>query len=760
MNRFLCCSILLLVTSTARAETLFIEAESLPTNGGWTLDTQFIEIMGSPYLLAHGLGKPVADAVGKVTVKTAGNYKVWARTKDWVAPWKAEGAPGKFSIKLNGTELSNKLGTEGAQWHWQLAGTAKLAAGTTDLALHDLTGFDGRCDAIVLSSDANFTPPEEKAELGSFRRAALNLPATPPETKTYDLVVTGGGYAGMGAAISGARQGLSVALIQNRPVLGGNGSSEVRVWAMGGTQRGLYPNLGDIVEEFGDKANNSPGLPEQYGDAKKEALVRAEKNIDLMLNTHVIGVKMAEGTEKKISSVTALDVTTGAEKLVKGKFFCDATGHGTVGAAAGAEFHMLETGHLGMSNMWYFSDADNAQPFPKTEWALPLTTADFPATKKAEGPVPFQKGEWFWESGFSKHPLEDLELVRDWNLRAVFGAFNALKNGPDAAKHEKAKLDWVACIGGPRESRLLQGDIILTDKDIIEQKQFPDACVPTTWDLDLHYPKEQYAAKFPDNPFISKAIFGKGVDRKNGYPLPYRCFYSKDVENLFMAGRCLSVTHEALGTVRVMRTCGMMGEVVGKAAYLCVAKNSTPRGVYQSYLGELKELFKQPGSARRASLDGPLVAPEGAVVRKPKMDSDSLTDLGGIVVDDSKATMTGKWTKGDGLHGYTGVGYQYTNDASASAKFSFTVPKAGKYELRLAWQPHENRAENVLCEIMGQKAVTLNQKQAPKGAGAEQGYTTIGTYELPAGSPQSVTLQVNGANGVVHADALWVVEAK
>lgn len=759
MIRPLCLSLFALSTVAAHSETIFVEAESLANPGGWTLDTQFIEIMGSPYLLAHGLGTPVADAKGKIEVKAKGTYRVWARTKDWVAHWKAPGAPGKFKLALNGTALANTLGTEGAEWHWQLAGTTTLSAGSTEISLHDMTGFNGRCDAIILSSDANFTPPNEKEALATFRRKALNLPAVAPETPVYDLVVTGGGYAGMGAAISAARQGLKVALIQNRPVLGGNGSSEVRVWAMGGTQRGLYPHLGDIIEEFADKAKNSPGVAEQFGDDKKEAAVRAEKNIDLMLSTHVVGVKMEPGSTKKISGVIALDVRTGAEKNVRGKFFCDSTGHGTLGALAGAEFTMLETGHMGMSNMWYYSDAEAPVKFPTVEWALPLTVEDFPATKKAEGSVSFYKGEWFWEGGFNKHPLNELEYVRDWNLRAVFGAFYALKNGPDAEKNAKAKLDWVAAIGGTRESRLLQGDIVLTDKDIVEQREFPDACVPTTWDLDLHYPKEQYAKKFPDAPFISKAVFGKGVDRKNGYPVPYRCFYSKDVENMFMAGRCLSVTHEALGTVRVMKTCGMMGEVVGKAAYLCVAKNSTPRGVYQSYLGELKELFQQPGAARRETIDGPLVTPPGVTKRVAGQPVPFKSDLPGIVIDDTQAKLSGKWSEGTGLHGFIGSGYHYSSDNAATATYNFTVPTTGEYEVRISWQPHENRSAAVACDITPGGSVVLNQREAPKGTDAAKGFTTVGKYRFTAGQESSVVIKANGAKGNVHADAVWIVEA-
>ena len=135
------------------------------------------------------------------------------------------------------------------------------------------------------------------------------------------------------------------------------------------------------------------------------------------------------------------------------------------------------------------------------------------------------------------HPIYGLEEMRDWNLRAIFGAWNAMKNKGGKAEHANAKLEWVAYIGGTRESRQLIGDVVLTREDIAEKKPFPDGTVPTTWDIDLHYPKEQYAKKFPDNPFISKAIFDKGVDKQHGYPVPYRCMYSKNIENLFMAGR-------------------------------------------------------------------------------------------------------------------------------------------------------------------------------------------------------------------------------
>jgi hypothetical protein len=582
-----CCCLALASPATAADTTVLVEAESFADRGGWTLDTQFITAMGSPYLLAHGLGKPVADATTKVAIPAAGTYRLFVRTKDWVARWGAEGTPGRFQLLVNGAPLATEFGTKGENWHWQDGGTVALPAGEITLALHDLTGFDGRCDAIALTTGA--APPDDSAILPAWRRQALGLPAEPEPKGPYDLVVVGGGYSGMGAAIAAARMGLKVALIQDRPVLGGNGSSEVRVWAQGLIKRGKYPRIGEIVEEFADKATKSPGSAEEFEDEKKEQIVRAEPNIDLFLNTFAYEVATDGG---RITSVTCLDTPTSRRLRFTGRFFCDATGHAVVAHLAGAETMMEEKGRMGMSNMWRWAEADGPRPFPATPWALPLTMADFPYPRNFHA-------EWFWESGYDKDPLGDAEGIRDWNLRAVYGAFNAMKNGDGAVKHANAELTWVAAIGGPRESRRVTGDMILTQDDIVTKKDFSDGCVPSTWSIDLHYPKQEYAKKFPDNPFISIAVHGKGVDRSYGYPIPYRCLYSKNVENLFVAGRCISVTHEALGTVRVMKTCGMMGEVVGKAARVALAHDTTPRGVYEKHWAELDALLELPGGGRQ-----------------------------------------------------------------------------------------------------------------------------------------------------------------
>ncbi|HYF33953.1 MAG TPA: FAD-dependent oxidoreductase [Prosthecobacter sp.] len=770
-----------LLVSSASAQQVWLEAESFSDPGGWMLDTQFIDIMGSPYLLAHGMGTPVKDAKTTLQVPEDGEYRLWVRTKNWVGPWDAPGAPGRFQLSVDGQKVAKEFGAEGKDWLWQDGGSVSVKKGSI-LALHDVTGFDGRVDAILLSKDASFTPPADFAATNQLRRKLLGLPETAPETAEYDLVVVGGGYSGMGAAISGARQGLKVAFIQNRPVLGGNGSGEVQVWAMGGTRRGLYPHLGEIVEEFADRASNSPAAsPEEFNDKLKEQVVRAEQTIDLFLNTHVHAVEMEKGEGKKIRSVVGLDTKTGKETRFRGKFFSDCTGHGSVGFLAGATIMQEEKGRMGMSNMWVLKKTDKPKAWPETPWALDLKLEDFPAPKPMEpygvknkgnisgfepGYTPvanaddYLHGEWFWESGFDQDPINGLERIRDWNFRAVYGAVSALKKyAPE--KYGNYDMQWLAYIGGTRESRRIVGDFVLPGEDMVNGVIQPDACVPTTWDQDLHYPKEQYAVKFPDNPFISRAQFGKHTDRKSGYPVPYRCLYSKDVSNLFMAGRNISVDRFALGSTRVMRTCGMFGEVVGKAAWISVRHHTTPRGVYEQYLDILKDLMRQPGAMRRDSLEGPLYMPANAK-KLPEVVSDSIdaAKLEGIVIDDEEAELTGKWSKGEGLKPYVGEHYSFGQDKGATARFPFSVKASGSYEVRAYWQPHANRGKSVPITILsadGEKTVKVNQTEP---AGTPLGAYTLGTFKFNAGEEAAVIFRTEGSQGNVHLDAVQVVPAK
>jgi len=583
---------LLLVVSVAKAHTILIEAESFENHGGWVVDQQFMDQMGSPFLLAHGLGEPVGDATTIVKLPAAGKYHVFVRTRDWVAPWKAPGAPGKFQVLIDGRSLETIFGTERAEWHWQNGGIVEITKKKIELTLRDLTGFEGRCDAIVFTSEADFIPPNKGQEMAEFRREALGLPDKAKDAGKYELVVVGGGIAGTCTAVSAARLGVNVALIQDRPVLGGNNSSEVRVWLGGNTNYEPYPRIGDIVRELDPKRRAHYGpenIADIYEDEKKEAVVRAQKNISLFLMHRVNKV---ETQADEIRAVVAQDIRSGQQLRFEGSWFADCTGDGCVGYLAGADYDMTVKGHMGRSNLWHVVDTAKPAPFPRCPWALDLSDKSFPG--HGNNPGTYGKtglealGGWYWESGFFYDPITKGEYIRDLNFRAMYGAWDRLKNVDKL--YPNHKLGWAAYISGKRESRRLLGDIILTTADLLNGKKYEDGCVPTSWNIDVHLPLARYVHDFGEDAFISKDLHTK-YDRP--YWIPYRCLYSRNIGNLFMAGRDISVTHEALGTVRVMRTTGMMGEVVGMAASLCKKHNTNPRGIYQHHLEELKELMKR-----------------------------------------------------------------------------------------------------------------------------------------------------------------------
>jgi len=596
------CLLIAALALTGEAQHVLLEAEQFADTGGWMVDQQFMDQMGSPFLLAHGLGAPVRDAVTTATFPSPGKYRVWVRTRDWVAPWKAPGAPGRFQVLVNDKPLAVIFGTEGAEWHWQDGGIVEVSR-EAKIALHDLTGFEGRCDAILFSRDGTFTPPNESKALAAFRNAALGLPAQPEDGGTFDLVVVGGGVAGCCAAVSAARQGLSVALVQDRPVLGGNGSSEVRVWPEGNTRLEPFPHVGDIVEEICPPKTNRPasreaGSAAAYDDDRKLAVVRAEPRIMLFLEHRV---NVVETHQKRIVAVISQNTRTARRVRLRGRFFADCTGDGVVGFLAGADYEISTQEHQGVSNPWSVIECAEPQPFPRCPWALDLGDKPFPGRWGRRGQwadTPLSNlGGWFWESGFDKDPIHDLERIRDLNLRAMYGAWDALKNVDQL--YPNHRLGWCAFIAGKRESRRLLGDVVLTGDDFRKQRQFPDPAFPCSWHMDIHSPHPEFADGFKGEEFISRATVGKGYSYKPPYWAPYRTLYSRNIENLFMAGRDISVTHEALGAVRVMRTCGMMGEIVGKAAWIAVRHNTTPRGVYERHLAPLHELMRLPGAHRR-----------------------------------------------------------------------------------------------------------------------------------------------------------------
>lgn len=293
---------------------ILIEAEEFDNFGGWVLDSQFELQMGSPYLLAHGNGKPVADAKTVISVQDTGDHNVWVRAKDWVPGHH----PGRFTLEVNGITLDTIFGTNNRDWSWQYGGRLKLPAGETRLTLHDLTGFCGRCDAIFFSRD-NIPPPEAVSEATrAWRRRLRGLPSHPVIAGTFDVVIVGGGVPGCTAALAAARLGERVALIQDRPYLGGNASIEI-----GLRPRGL---TGPLVEEVSERTS--------AGDLHALQLLDAEPNATVFLEHTVYSMVTIDST---IISVDARDARSGREIRLSASTFIDCSGKAILGLYSGAE---------------------------------------------------------------------------------------------------------------------------------------------------------------------------------------------------------------------------------------------------------------------------------------------------------------------------------------------------------------------------------------------------------------------------------------
>ena len=577
-----------------QAADCFIEAESFSHKGGWVVDQQFMDQMGSPYLMAHGMGRPVENATTEVVLPQTGRFYVYVRTYNWTSPWsKSEGA-GMFKLSVNGEFLSEVLGVRGDCWEWQKAGSIIVRENRVKIALHDMTGFNGRCDALYFTTDEGVLPPSDTDGLSVFRKEKLGLPSSPLKAGNFDLVIVGGGIAGISAAVSAARLGCKVALVHDRPVLGGNNSSEVRVHLGGRIGNKLYPRLGDLQKEFGPSREGNAQPAEFYEDEKKLAIIEAEENITLFLNYHATEVYTDNGS---ISSIVAKHIECSREILLEAPLFADCTGDGCIGYLAGAEYAMGRESReqygeptaplkgdsmtMGASVQWYSEESQGSESFPFFRYGIDINA------KNAEKVT---MGEWTWETGMNYNQITDFERIRDYGLMVVFSNWSYLKNGYiETNLYRNRRLGWVAYVAGKRESRRLMGDLVLTENDLVNGVSYPDGSAIASWTIDLHYPDPDNSRHFPGEEFKSIA---KHIPI-HPYAIPYRCLYSRNIDNLFMAGRNISVTHVALGSVRVMRTTGIMGEVVGMAASLCKVHGVKPRGVYEHFLPELKGLMEK-----------------------------------------------------------------------------------------------------------------------------------------------------------------------
>ena len=563
---------------------VLVEASAFKDLGGWKLDTQHYQQMGGCYLLAHGMGKPVANAKTTLNLPKAGTWRVWVRNRDWCpGEWES---PGRFKVQVNGTPLKTEFGAAIESWHWQDGGTVDIAAAEdVEVSLEDLTGFDGRCDALYFTQEEKVTlPNDDLVQLAAWKDQLAGRAELTIEEQEFDVVIVGGGMTGCGAALAARSQGLNVALIQDRPVFGGNASEEIRVHTEGihGKGEGILKQLDTVHYPNGDA--------EATKDQKKREATMSQSGVKRFAHHMAIGLGK-DGN--KIVSVEAREVTTGIIKRFKAPVFIDATGDGWLGHWAGAETRYGREAHtefgeswdkhgelwspekadnrvMGSSVLWNSERTNERSTFPKVPWALPVA-------KKHEA----IQGEWQWEYSHNDlNQVEDAEKIRDHMLRAIYGSFANAKKRP---KNATVKLLWVAHIAGKRESRRIMGDHIYTMRDMTENREFADAVVEEKRAVDAHYQIKRTGAPID---FLSEALFF----RTKLYYIQFRSLYSKDIGNLMMAGRCFSCSHIGLCGPRVMNTCGQMGIATGYAAGLCKKHNATPREVGKKHIKELRTL--------------------------------------------------------------------------------------------------------------------------------------------------------------------------
>jgi len=455
--------------------------------------------------------------------------------------------------------------------------------------------------------------------------------------ESFDVLVVGGGLAGVCAAIAAARHGCSVGLVQDRPALGGNSSNEVRVSISGASAGGRHPFAREsgILEEMliEDRFRSSTpfprnGEPRPNWDWLLAEWVTREENLTLYLNTRATEAIVDEETGA-IRSARAYQLGTEKEFLFHASFFVDASGDGAIAASAGAEYRFGREGRrefreslaplsadsqvLGSSLLFSARDVGHPVKFTPPPWAY-----DYPD----DSDIPYRDheqvgaGYWWIEWGGNNNPIDDNELIRDELLKMLYGVWDHIKNH---GNHNAAnlELDWVGTVVGKRESRRFVGDHILTQNELEERPHFPDAVAYGGWPVDIH-PAEGLKAR-------ESACYQIHVPAP--YGIPFRCLYSKNVPNLFFAGRNISATHLAFASARVMGTCAVEGQAVGTAAALCKKHDCLPRELGARYISELQQTLvkddcyipgvanEEPGDVLRlasvtaSSEDGPLEMP-------------------------------------------------------------------------------------------------------------------------------------------------------
>lgn len=404
------------------------------------------------------------------------------------------------------------------------------------------------------------------------------------ETISGDLVVVGGGLAGTCAAIAAARQGLHVTLVQDRPVLGGNAASEVRLWILGATSHmgnnNRWSREGGIMNEIFEENlyRNRQGNPLILDTIILEKVVE-EPNIRLLLNTCAYEVEKSD--PDTLSAVVAFCSQNSTRYVLRAPLFCDSSGDGVVGFLAGAAFRMgaeakeefdegfapdESYGHLlGHSLYFYTKDVGSPVRFTPPSWAHKDVTEI--ARYRKIGTNMQGCNFWWLEYGGRLDTVHETENIK-WELwKVVYGIWDHIKNSGEFPEAETKTLEWVGHIPGKRESRRFEGDYLLRQQDVVQQRTWDDVVTHGGWSLDLHPADGLYAKRPGCDQWHAKGVYG----------IPWRCYYSRNINNLMLAGRIISATHVAFGSSRVMATCAVGGQAVGTAAAVCIKHGCQPR---------------------------------------------------------------------------------------------------------------------------------------------------------------------------------------
>jgi len=423
-----------------------------------------------------------------------------------------------------------------------------------------------------------------------------------------DFVVVGGGLAGIAAAVAAAREGIRTVLVHDRSVPGGNASSEIRMWICGARGKDLRET--GIVEEL-QLENNAlnPGRNHSLWDTVLYTILRGEPLLKVLYDTVCLDAETENGV---IRSVKCYSSPSQTNYRISAPLFADCSGDSALATYAGAEMRYGREGRsefnesiapaqadrqtMGMSCLLQVRETDSPQDFTPPAWATRYTD---PAVFKYRSPHLEPRGNFWWiELGGDRDALHDTGELRDELLKIALGTWDYLKNHPDnRERYRNWTLEWIGFLPGKRESNRCVGDHILTGNDVLSGGKFSDIIAYGGWPMDDHFPGGFAAPEVEPNVFHpAPSPFG----------IPYRCVYSRNIGNLFFAGRNISVSHAAMSSTRVMATCALLGQAVGTAAALAKRYGISPREVGKSHISELQNLLMRddchlPGRRYRVS---------------------------------------------------------------------------------------------------------------------------------------------------------------